>query len=60
MSPKEDKPLVSKPGIIFDLVLAIAFFFFMRNVLVPHVPSQDPLAVNIVAGRASFCMAGAF
>ena len=29
MSKEEEvKPLVSKPGIIFDLVLAIAFFFF--------------------------------
>lgn len=60
MSSEEDKPLVSKPGIIFDLVLAVAFFFFMRNVLVPHVPSQDPLAVNIVASMTSFCMTGVF
>jgi hypothetical protein len=61
MSKEEEvKPLVSKPGIIFDLVLAIAFFFFMRNVLVPHVPSQDPLAVNIVSSMTSFCMTGVF
>ena len=60
MSKEEEKPLVSKPGIMFDLVLAVAFFLFMRNVLVPHVPSEDPLAVTIVSSMTAFCMTGVF
>ena len=56
----EDKPLVSKTGIVVDLVLSIAFFAFMFWVLMPHVPSYDPNAVYIVAGMTSFCMTGVF
>ena len=56
----EDKPLVSRTGIIVDLVLSIAFFAFMFWVLMPHVPSYDPNAVYIVAGMTSFCMTGVF
>jgi hypothetical protein len=32
----------------------------MREVLVPHVPSQDPTAVMIVSSMTSFCMTGVF
>jgi len=56
----ENLPLISKKGLIFDLVLTVIFFFFMRDVLIPHVPSQDPTAVNIVASMTSFCMSGVF
>ena len=56
----EDKPLVSKTGIVVDLILSIAFFAFMFWVLMPHVPSYDPNAVYIVAGMTSFCMTGVF
>ena len=56
----ENVPLISKKGLIFDLVLTVIFFFFMRDVLIPHVPSQDPTAVNIVASMTSFCMSGVF
>lgn len=60
--PTEPKPtpLVSKKGIVIDLVLTACFFLFMREVLVPHVPSQDPLAVNIVSSMTAFCMSGVF
>tara|TARA_B100002019_G_scaffold200290_1_gene173603 strand:+ start:4614 stop:4865 length:252 start_codon:yes stop_codon:yes gene_type:complete len=54
------QPLVSKKGLVIDLILTALFFFFMREVLIPHVPSQDPLAVNIVASMTSFCMSGVF
>ena len=60
MPENNDKPLVSKLGIAFDLFLAISFFLFMWWVLMPHVPSQDPLAVNIVSSMVSFCMTGVF
>jgi hypothetical protein len=56
----EDQPLVSKTGIVVDLILSIAFFTFMFWVLMPHVPSYDPHAVYIVAGMTSFCMTGVF
>ena len=32
----------------------------MFFVLKPHVPSEDPIAVTIVAGMTSFCMSGVF
>jgi len=52
--------LVSRKGVVIDLFLSLLFFVFMREVLVPHVPSQDPLAVNIVSSMTSFCMSGVF
>jgi hypothetical protein len=55
-SPK----LISKKGVVIDLILSVIFFLFMREVLIPHVPSQDPLAVNIVSSMTSFCMTGVF
>jgi len=59
-SEETNTPLVSKKGIVIDLALTVCFFLFMREVLVPHVPSQDPVAVNIVASMTSFCMSGVF
>ena len=56
----EDKPLVSKTGIVVDLILSIAFFLFMFWVLMPHVPSYDPKTIYIVAGMTSLCMTGVF
>ena len=55
-----EQPLVSKKGIVIDLILTVVFFFYMRHVLMPHVPSEDPTAVNIVASMTSFCMSGVF
>ena len=60
MSDKSEKPLVSKKGIVVDLFLSLIFFFFMREVLVPHVPSQDPSAILIVSSMTSLCMTGVF
>ena len=60
LDQNEDKPLVSKVGIVVDLLLSVAFFSFMFWVLMPHVPSYDPTAVYIVAGMTSFCMTGVF
>ena len=54
------QPLISKKGAMVDLFLTVLFFLFMREVLVPHVPSQDPLAVTIVSSMTSFCMSGVF
>ena len=57
----EDKPLVSKTGLVVDFLLSIAFFGFMFWVLMPHaMPSSDPTAIYIVAGMTSFCMTGVF
>lgn len=61
MTSDSPKPsLISRKGIFVDLFLTILFFLFMREVLIPHVPSQDPFAVNIVASMTSFCMSGVF
>ena len=53
-------PLITRKGALIDLLLAVLFFIFMREVLIPHVPSQDPLAINIVSSMTSFCMSGVF
>ena len=60
MSDYSDQPLVTKKGIATDIALSVLFFLFMREVLVPHVPSQDPTAVLIVSSMTSFCMTGVF
>jgi hypothetical protein len=60
MSDNSEKPLVTKNGIGIDLVLSVIFFFLMREILVPHVPSQDPNAVLIVSSMTSLCMTGVF
>ena len=60
MSENSDQPLVTKKGIATDLVLSVLFFLFMREVLVPHVPSQDPTAVLVVSSMTSLCMTGVF
>ena len=55
-----EQPLISKIGLLVDAILSIAFFLFMTYVLMPHVPSEDPTTVKIVAGMTSFCMTGVF
>ncbi len=60
MSENQDQPLVSGKGIANDLFLSLLFFLFMREVLVPHVPSEDPTAISIVSSMTSFCMTGVF
>ena len=60
MSEISEQPLVTKKGIATDIALSILFFLLMREVLVPHVPSQDPTAVLIVSSMTSFCMTGVF
>tara|TARA_B100001287_G_C22408690_1_gene401385 strand:- start:169 stop:411 length:243 start_codon:yes stop_codon:yes gene_type:complete len=60
MSENQDQPLVSRIGIANDLFLSLLFFLFMREVLVPHVPSEDPTAILIVSSMTSFCMTGVF
>lgn len=56
----EDKPLVSKTGIVVDLILSIAFFSYMFWILMPHVPSYDTNTIYFVAGMTSLCMTGVF
>ena len=60
MSDQNDKPLVSKAGIGFDLFLASLFFLFMREVLAGHVPSEDPTAITVVSTMSSIAMTGIF
>ena len=60
MNEQNEEPLFTKPRSVIIFLISIGFFVFMRWVLVPHVPSQDPLAVNIVASMTSFCITGVF
>ena len=59
MSDNSDQPLVTKKGIATDIALSV-LFFYSWEVLVPHVPSQDPTAVLIVSSMTTFCMTGVF
>jgi len=54
------KPLITKKGVLIDLFLTVLFFLFMREILVPHVPSQDPTTIAIVSSMTSLCMSGVF
>lgn len=60
MIEKSQPPLVTKSRTITVLFLSVLFFFIMREILVPHVPSQDPTAVLVVSSITSFCMSGVF
>ncbi|MDG1326225.1 MAG: hypothetical protein P8P49_10690 [Opitutales bacterium] len=58
---KEEQPLVSKIGIVIDLILSFIVFIFLGAYVLPqHVPSDDSFVVNIVAFMTSFCMTGVF
>ena len=54
------QPLITKKGVLIDLFLTVLFFLFMREILVPHVPSQDQTTIAIVSRMTSFCMSGVF
>lgn len=60
MNEPEEEPLITKSRSVIIFVISVGFFVFMRGVLMPHVPSQDPFAVNIVASMTSFCITGVF
>lgn len=60
MNEQEEVPLFTKPRSGIILVITIGFFLLMREVLMPHVPSQDPDAVYYVASMTSFCISGVF
>jgi hypothetical protein len=60
MNDEKKQPLFSLKGVIIDVILSIIFFFFMREILVSHVPSQDPITIIIVSCMTSFCMTGVF
>ena len=49
MSNDAEQTIFSTKGVVLNSVLSIIFFLFMREVLVPHVPSQDPTAIMIVS-----------
>ena len=60
MSDHAEQTIFSTKGVVLNSVLSIIFFLFMREVLVPHVPSQEPTAIMIVSSMTSFCMTGVF
>jgi hypothetical protein len=55
--------LVTPLGIVVDILLAVAFFVYMANVLVPHVPLQPqdyPIAAPAITYATAACLAGVF
>jgi len=60
MSNDAEQTIFSTKGVVLNTLLSIIFFLFMREVLVPHVPSQDPTAIMIVSSMTSFSMTGVF
>lgn len=57
---KEEIKLISKNGLIVDAILTILFFLLMLEVFKPHVPSNDPDTITLVAAYTSFCITGVF
>ncbi|OIO59896.1 MAG: hypothetical protein COZ46_00485 [Verrucomicrobia bacterium CG_4_10_14_3_um_filter_43_23] len=56
----DNKKLISKGGIFFDLLLTAAFFVFMTTVCIPHVPAQTETMRLIFGIYGSTCLTGVF
>ena len=55
--------LVTPLGIVVDILLAVAFFMYMSDVLVAHVPLQPqdyPMAAPIITYATAACLSGVF
>jgi len=54
--------LVTKQGVVIDIVLTVIFFVIMTNVLKHHVPwvESGELAVLLGGAYASACLSGVF
>ncbi len=59
IAPSEQKH-VTPVTIAVDLVLTAVFFFFMFGWVKPHVPSYDPMWVNIWGVLTALCVTGVF
>ena len=52
--------LVSRTSLVVDAVLVLGFFVFMFTVLRSHVPSHNPVFINLWGGLGSACLSGVF
>ena len=51
----EEKPkLITRGGIIFDLIISVIFFIGMLPIISEHVPDDRPLWVNIFGTYTTF------
>ena len=58
MKPK----LVTKQGVIIDLILTVVFFVWITSILKKHVPWAEagPTAVLLGAADCGLCLSGVF
>ncbi len=59
MAQPEEKH-VTPVSLVVDLVLVVAFFVYMFDVLKSHVPSANPRMINLWGALGSACMTGVF
>ncbi len=59
IAPSEQKH-VTPVTIAVDLVLVAIFFFFMFGWVKPHVPSHDPMWVNLWGALTAISVTGVF
>ncbi len=57
---KATEKLVSRKGLIIDLVLAAMWFVFFAFILRPHVPAQSETYQIVIAIFTSSCLTGVF
>lgn len=52
--------LIRKSDFIVDIFLVGAFFAYMFSVVRTHVPSTDPVMINLWGGITAACMSAVF
>jgi hypothetical protein len=58
--PEPEKKLVTRPSLVVDGVLVIAFFIYMYRVVSTHVPSNDPAMIRLWGALTSSCLSAVF
>ena len=57
---KSEEKLVSRKGLVFDLVITVIWFVFFAVILQPYVPAQTELYRTVFAIFTSACLTGVF
>ena len=60
MSDINNQKLITKKGIVIDLIITTIVFCFLAWILRPYVPAQTEVYTNIFAIFTASCLAGLF
>lgn len=56
----EQKSLISKLGIVIDIILSVIFFCIMTKILATHAPAETEKMRLIAGAFTSSCLTGVF